>query len=120
LVRYLARAGEIRARATALIAGQSIAEPRLREREHLQHALALATTTLLLLALLPLLEHDAGLVGQLLQNVEEGLPRLSLEEAEHVALGVTAEALEVALVGVNVERRRLLAVNRTQPDVAPP
>src|SRR5690606_35227288 len=45
---HLARVGEVRARAAADVAAQLVAEPRLREREDLQEALALPSTTLLL------------------------------------------------------------------------
>jgi hypothetical protein len=40
---------------------------------------------------------------------------VQLEELEHVAADAAAETVEEALVAVDVERRRLLAVKRTEP-----
>jgi hypothetical protein len=40
---------------------------------------------------------------------------VQLEELEHVAADAAAEAVEVALLAIDVERRRLLAVERTEP-----
>jgi hypothetical protein len=39
---------------------------------------------------------------------------VEFEELEHVAADAAAEAVEVALVAVDVERRRLLAVERAE------
>ena len=62
------------------------------------------------------LELDAGPLREQTHRVDEVDVVVQLHEADHVARGVAAEALEKPAVRMHVERRRLLAVKRAQPD----
>src|SRR5581483_7593599 len=62
------------------------------------------------------LELDAGALREDAHGVDEPDVLVLLQEAERVAARAAAEALEEAAVGVDVKRRRLLAVERAQPD----
>ena len=59
-------------------------------------------------------QRHAGLGGELGEHVEKAAPRRAHEEFDDVAGGLAAEAIEEALVGTDVERRRLFAVKRAQ------
>ena len=61
-------------------------------------------------------ELDPGLGGELLDRAHEVDVLDLLDEREHVAGRVAAEALVAAGLLAHVERRRLLGVERTQPD----
>ena len=63
---------------------------------------------------------DAGLGGQLLDGADEVDVLDLLDEREHVARRVAAEALVAAGLLADVERRRLLGVERAQPDPVAP
>src|SRR4051812_44451926 len=60
------------------------------------------------------LELDAGVARQLLDGLAEGLPFRLHDETDRVPARAAAEAVEHALVGVDVEARRLLAVEGTE------
>ena len=61
-------------------------------------------------------ELDPGLGGELLDRAHEVDVVDLLHEREHVAGRVAAEALVAAGLLAHVERRRLLGVERAQPD----
>ena len=64
-------------------------------------------------------ELDAGPAGQALDRLGE-VEVLDLpHEGDDVALRLAAEAVVEALLGVDRERRRLLGVERAQPDPPP-
>ena len=59
-----------------------------------------------------LLDFDAALLSELLDGFDEGEPFLLLDELYGVARLAAAETVVEALCGVDVERRRLLVVER--------
>jgi hypothetical protein len=61
-------------------------------------------------------ECDPGALGEHAHRVDEIHVVVQLHETDHVACGVAAETLEEAAIGMHVERRRFLAVKRTQAD----
>ena len=69
----------------------------------------------LLVALLELRQRHPEALRELLHRVGKPDLVVQLEELQHVAADAAAEAVEEALVAVDVERRRLLAVERAQP-----
>jgi hypothetical protein len=81
----------------------------------LEQRLALRRAGALLVALLQLRQRQAEAAGELLDGVAEADLVVQLEELEDVSPDAAAEAVEVALLAVDVERRRLLAVERAQP-----
>ena len=60
-------------------------------------------------------DRVADPVGQPLDRLDEGDVLDLLHERVHVAALTAAEAVEVAVVGPDVKRRRLLVVERAQP-----
>src|SRR5690606_32308527 len=87
-------------------------EPR-GEAEGRQHRLALAR---LLATPLVLHDLDAGPLSQQPHRVEEPHALDLLDELEQVAPGLAPEAVEEVLPRVHRERRRLLVVERAEPD----
>ena len=67
-----------------------------------------------------LADGDARLVGQAPHRIDEVEVLDGPDEADGVALGLAAEAVVEALVGVDAERRGLLAVERAQADPPAP
>src|SRR5438067_61955 len=66
------------------------------------------------------LELDSGVARQLLDRLAERLPLDLHDELDRVAARAAAEAMEHALVGIDAEAGRLLAVERAQPlEVSP-
>ena len=65
-----------------------------------------------------LADGDPGLVGQAAHRIDEVEVLDGPDEADGVALGLAPEAVVEALLGVDAERRRLLAVERAQADPA--
>src|SRR5262249_30627376 len=59
-------------------------------------------------------QADACLLREHLHRFGEADLLVQLEELEHVAADVAAKAMEEPLVRVDVKRRRLLAVKRTE------
>ena len=92
------------------------AEPRGRHLVHLEQRLALRRARALLVASASQLRHrHAEPLRQHADGFGEADLLVQLHELDHVAADAAAEAVEEALLAVDVERRRLLAVERAQP-----
>ena len=94
--------------------GELLAEPRGRRLVNLEQRLALRGAGALLVVLLQLGKRHAEALREQLHRVVEPDLLVQLEELEDVAADAAAEAVEEPLVAVDVERRRLLAVERTE------
>ena len=97
---------------------QALVVPRDRLRHRVeQDAASLAS---FVLAPLGVANRDAGLAREPLDGADE-VEMLDLaHERDRVATDAAAEALEQAVLFVDVERAGLLRVERAQPDPSPP
>ena len=117
--RVACRAGDatildLPADSRACIRRKLLPEPCGSGLVHLEERLALGRVGALLVALLHFgKRHPEALREQLHRIGESGL-LVQLEELEDVAADVAAKAMEKTLVAVDVKRRRLLAVERTE------
>src|SRR5262245_11514136 len=93
---------------------QQLAIERGGELVELEHRDPLAAHPPQLGVLLDLRNLDVESVRELLGHLDEALALELHHEREHVALLLAAEAHEEALVGLDVERRCLLAVERAE------
>ena len=71
-------------------------------------------------AIAPLGQADAELLRQHLHRFREIDFLVQLEKLEHVAAGAAAEAVKKSFLRIDVKRRRLLRMKRTQPLVGRP
>jgi len=81
----------------------------------IEHRDAFAARAAELRRFVNLLHRDVEARAELLGRFDEALALDLHHEREHVAVLLAAKAMEEALVGHHVERRRLLAMERTQP-----
>ena len=114
-LRRDAALGELRARARAGRRRELLAEVRRRDLVHLEQRLAQRRVAprVVAVALGRLGQRDAELLREHPHRVLEADLLVQLEELEDVAADAAAEAVEEPLVGIDVERRRLLGVKRT-------
>ena len=117
----LAEAAALEVRARRL-AARRFPEVALVERgrllEQREQPLALPALAILLRRALLVLQRHVEPVGQELDRTDEVQVLLLLDERDRVAALAAAEALERASVGRHAEARRLLVVERAQPDEA--
>ena len=81
---------------------------------HLEQRFALRGVGALLIALLHFGQRHAESLREQLHRIGESDLLVQLEELEHVAADAAAEAMKEPLVTRDVERRRFLAVERTE------
>ena len=105
---------ELSPRAGACRGAELLAEPRGRHVVRFQQRLAVPVRFRVFLAVFPLRDGQPESRRQLPHCLRERHFFVQLDELDHVTADAAAEALEVALVAVHVERRRLLAMERAQ------
>ena len=120
-LRADAASGELLPRARAGRRGELLAEVFRRHFVHFQQCFAqtrVAPRGFVFTAVASLGQGDAKLLREHLDGVLEAHLLVKLQELEHIAAHSTAEAMEKSLVGIDVERRRLLRVERTEAFVS--